>query len=84
MEGGELLRVFHVHRLAGFEIEDHLVLRAVILEDAADVFMRERSIQERQEDGDADGAVDQVEGDAAFQHRVHFASLVTSSSGMNL
>ena len=36
-ERSELLRVLHRHRLAGFEIEDHFVFGAVILEHAADV-----------------------------------------------
>ena len=61
MEGGEPLRVLHRHRLAGFEIEDHFVFRAVILEDAADVLHARERVQERQEDGHADHAVGQVE-----------------------
>jgi len=38
MEGHELLRVFDRHRLAGFEIEDHFVFGAVVLEHPANVF----------------------------------------------
>ena len=72
MEGGERLRVLHVHRLAGFEIEDHLMLGAVILEHAVNVLHARDREQERQEDGDADEAVGGVEGDAAFQHRIPF------------
>src|ERR1035441_691044 len=72
MERGERLRVLHVNRLSGFEIEYHLMLRAVILEDAVDVLHTRNQKQKRQEDGDADEAVGGVEGDAAFQQRVPF------------
>ncbi len=49
MEGDELLRVLHGHRLAGFEIENHFVLGAVILEHAADVFHARNNEQESKE-----------------------------------
>ena len=84
MEGGERLRVFDVDRLAGFVIEHHFVLGAVILEDAVDVFHARNQEQKRQEDGDADEAVGGVEGDAAFKTGYHFPSAVTAYSGTNL
>ena len=69
MPGDELLRVLHVDRLAGFEIEDHFVLGAVKFEDAADVFRARKQQQEADEDGQADHAIDRVEGDLAFERR---------------
>ena len=60
MPGDELLRVLHGDRLAGFEIEDHFVLRAVIFENAADVLRAREQEQESQEDGQADQAIDQL------------------------
>src|ERR1022692_2192710 len=72
MEGSERLRILHVHRFSGFEVEHHLVLGAVILEDAVDVFHARNHIQKRQEDGDADESIGGIEGDAAFQNRVPF------------
>ena len=41
MKSGEALRVRDRHRLARFEVKNHLVLRAMILGTAMDVFDRE-------------------------------------------
>jgi len=65
MEGGEALRVFDGHGLAGFEIEDHFVLRAVVFPHAPHVAPARDEVQESQEDGDADQAIGRVEGEAS-------------------
>ena len=64
MEGGELLRVFDGDGLSGFEIEDHFMFGAVILEDAANVLHARQDEQEENEDQHADDAVRQIEGNA--------------------
>ena len=65
MEGDELLRVFDGDRLPRFVIEHHLVLGAMILENAADVLESREQDKEGEEDRDADDAVDHVGGEAA-------------------
>ncbi len=55
MPGDELLRILHVDRLAGFEIEDDFVLGAVEFEDAADIF-RAREQQQKADENDRAGS----------------------------
>src|SRR5579863_3008249 len=68
MPGDELLRVFHIDRLAGFEVEDDLMLCAVEFEDAADIFRAREQQQEADEDREANHTVDGVEEDLALDH----------------
>ena len=70
MEGRELLRVGHRHRLPRFEIEDHFMLRAVKLKHAVNVFHQRNREHEQHEDRHADHSVRQIEHDPPIQRRV--------------
>ena len=61
MKGEKALRVLDVHGLARFVIEHHFVLRAVILEHAADILHAREPVEERQKNGHADHAIGHVE-----------------------
>ncbi len=73
MERHKPLRVSHVHGLARFEVENHLVLRAVIFEHAADVLHARKGIKEDQEDAHAKNAVRHVDGEATAERGNRFA-----------
>src|SRR5215469_6192656 len=68
MKRGEALGVLHRHRLAGFIIENHFVLGAVILEHAVHVLEPRNAVQESQEDQDANAAIDAVESQVTGEH----------------
>src|ERR1019366_8715334 len=71
MEGAELLRIFHGHRQARFEIEDYFVFRAVKLKDAVDILHQGQGEHEQDKDQHADQAIGQVERDAPAQRRIN-------------
>ncbi len=75
MEGDELLRVFHRHRLAGFEVEDHLVFGAVILEHAENILHARHAVEEAEEESHADQAVHHVHREAAVQRWDHLCQV---------
>src|ERR1039457_1359306 len=70
MESRELLRIFHRHRQAGFEIKDYFVLRAVKLKDAMDILHQGQGEHEQDKDEHADQAISQVKRDAPAQRRI--------------
>src|ERR1035441_5645890 len=71
MEGAELLRVFNRHRLAGLEIEDDFMFRAVKLKDAVDILHQGQGEHEQDEDQHADKAIGEVERNAPAQRRIN-------------
>ena len=68
----KFLRGLDRNRLAGLEIEDHFVLGAVVLENPLDILEPRDGEHEREEDGDADGAIGEVERQPLRQRRVGF------------
>src|SRR5471030_1727302 len=84
VERGKPLSVRYRDRLAGFEIENHSVFRAMKLKDPVNVFHQRERVHEQQEDQQSDDAIGQVEGDAAAENRIYAFQLGDQEQGNEL
>ena len=72
MEGRILLNFGSAQRITVFKRKYRLVLGAVILIHAANVFPQRNSPDEQKEEDEANAAVDEVEGDASAERWIEF------------
>jgi hypothetical protein len=84
MVGGELLRVFHIHRFAGLEIEHHFMLGAMVFKRAADIFRPAQQQQETHKKSDADHAIHGVEQNLALQNGRPVGQIFSQFQGQQL
>src|SRR5208283_3429615 len=75
MEGRIRLRVLNRERIMRLESENCLVLRAVILKDAANIGPPRDAPNEQQEKSDADEAVDHVESESITERWINVFQL---------
>src|SRR5262245_11494713 len=67
MQSRECLRIAYIYRLSRFEVENDLVLGAVILEHAPDVLPTRDHVQKSEKDSHTNAAVNHVEGDSSMK-----------------